>query len=266
MRKTGSEHWSQYVLTLSWRAAASPSAVRSRRTRRVHTMFGRRHGSDRWRSCSRCGRGSRRQHAPTAFASMTTTWAPEISATNGRYWARFARPEASTTLTHPGVAPSRPAGRPRPDTDQEVTGSSRMPLQRRVRVPLPPAPDSAPNWALLGCSTTAIPTGIPTSTDRRELPAQRHVATRTARQWAALEGLLPTPVRLSRPSLLEQTAVGSMGFGGGCGAGSPGRDLPRVYGSWAAAYGLFRRWQRTGTGSANAHSRREPTRAAEVSR
>jgi transposase len=28
--------------------------------------------------------------------------------------------------------------------------------------------------------------------------------------------------------------------------GSPWRDLPAVYGSWAAAYGLFRRWQRTG--------------------
>lgn len=28
--------------------------------------------------------------------------------------------------------------------------------------------------------------------------------------------------------------------------GAPWRDMPTIYGSWAAAYALFRRWQRAG--------------------
>jgi transposase len=31
--------------------------------------------------------------------------------------------------------------------------------------------------------------------------------------------------------------------------GAPWRDVPEGYGSWAAAYALFRRWQRDGTWS-----------------
>ncbi|GAA5198223.1 hypothetical protein GCM10023322_71110 [Rugosimonospora acidiphila] len=36
-----------------------------------------------------------------------------------------------------------------------------------------------------------------------------------------------------------------MGSGGG--SGLPWRDVPACYGSWAAVYALFRRWQRDGT-------------------
>jgi transposase len=68
----------------------------------------------------------------------------------------------------------------------------------------------------------------------------------TDAQWALLEELLPVPVRLGRPSLWSRRQLVD-GIRWRVRTGSPWRDMPEVYGSWAAAYGLFRRWQRNGT-------------------
>ena len=68
----------------------------------------------------------------------------------------------------------------------------------------------------------------------------------TDAQWAVLEGLLPKPVRSGRPSLWDRRQLID-GIRWRVRTGSPWRDLPSGYGSWAAAYGLFRRWQRNGT-------------------
>lgn len=67
----------------------------------------------------------------------------------------------------------------------------------------------------------------------------------TDEQWAALEPLLPAPLRPGRPSLWSRRQLID-GIRWRVRTGAPWRDIPAVYGSWAAAYGLFRRWQRAG--------------------
>lgn len=68
----------------------------------------------------------------------------------------------------------------------------------------------------------------------------------TDAQWAVLEGLLPKSVRSGRPPSWSRRQLVD-GIRWRVRTGSPWRDLPGVYGSWSAAYGLFRRWQRNGT-------------------
>ena len=65
-------------------------------------------------------------------------------------------------------------------------------------------------------------------------------------QWAALEPLLPAPRRPGRPPTWTKRQLID-GIRWRIRAGTPWRDIPDCYGSWAAAYGLFRRWQRDGT-------------------
>lgn len=67
----------------------------------------------------------------------------------------------------------------------------------------------------------------------------------TDAQWAVLEPLLPQPSRSGRPSLWSKRQLID-GIRWRVRAGVPWRDIPVVYGSWAAVYGLFRRWQRAG--------------------
>lgn len=67
----------------------------------------------------------------------------------------------------------------------------------------------------------------------------------TDAQWAALEPLLPQPSRSGRPSLWSKRQLID-GIRWRVRTGAPWRDMPTMYGSWAAAYGLFRRWQRAG--------------------
>jgi transposase len=64
-------------------------------------------------------------------------------------------------------------------------------------------------------------------------------------QWAALEPLLPKPKRSGRPSLFSKRQLID-GIRWRVRVGAPWRDVPVRYGSWSAASGLFRRWQRTG--------------------
>nr|WP_233611933.1 transposase [Amycolatopsis sp. WAC 01376] len=54
------------------------------------------------------------------------------------------------------------------------------------------------------------------------------------------------PSRPSRPSLWSKRQLID-GIRWRVRAGAPWRDIPAVYGSWSAAYALFRRWQRDGT-------------------
>jgi transposase len=65
-------------------------------------------------------------------------------------------------------------------------------------------------------------------------------------QWAALEPLLPEPRRPGRPPTWTKRQLID-GIRWRVRAGTPWRDIPDCYGSWAAAYALFRRWQRDGT-------------------
>jgi transposase len=65
-------------------------------------------------------------------------------------------------------------------------------------------------------------------------------------QWAALQPLLPTPRRPGRPPTWTKRQLID-GIRWRIRAGTPWRDVPECYGSWAAAYALFRRWQRDGT-------------------
>jgi transposase len=67
----------------------------------------------------------------------------------------------------------------------------------------------------------------------------------TDEQWAALEPLLPEPSRPGRPSLWSKRQLID-GIRWRVRTGAPWRDMPVGYGSWSAAYGLFRRWQRAG--------------------
>ena len=65
-------------------------------------------------------------------------------------------------------------------------------------------------------------------------------------QWAALEPLLPAPRRSGRPPTWTRRQLID-GIRWRVRVGAPWRDVPAEYGSWAAAYALFRRWQRDGT-------------------
>nr|WP_211304048.1 IS5 family transposase [Pseudosporangium ferrugineum] len=65
-------------------------------------------------------------------------------------------------------------------------------------------------------------------------------------EWAALEPLLPVPRRPGRPPIWTKRQLID-GIRWRIRAGTPWRDVPECYGSWAAVYALFRRWQRDGT-------------------
>ncbi|MBE8518744.1 IS5 family transposase [Amycolatopsis sp. H6(2020)] len=67
----------------------------------------------------------------------------------------------------------------------------------------------------------------------------------TDEQWAVLQPLLSVPSRPGRPSLWSKRQLID-GIRWRVRTGAPWRDMPAGYGSWAAAYGLFRRWQRAG--------------------
>ena len=65
-------------------------------------------------------------------------------------------------------------------------------------------------------------------------------------QWAALQPLLPAGRRPGRPpSWTKRQLIDGIRWR--IRTGAPWRDIPDCYGSWAAAYSLFRRWQRDGT-------------------
>jgi transposase len=74
--------------------------------------------------------------------------------------------------------------------------------------------------------------------------AGRHDLTDT--QWAVLEALLPKAKKTGRPSRWTKRQLID-GIRWRIRVGAPWRDVPDRYGSWAAVYGLFRRWQRDGT-------------------
>ncbi|WP_344428903.1 transposase [Amycolatopsis minnesotensis] len=67
----------------------------------------------------------------------------------------------------------------------------------------------------------------------------------TDEQWAALEPLSPVPSRPGRPPLWSKRQFID-GIRWRVRTGAPWRDMPVGYGSWAAVYGLSRRWQRAG--------------------
>jgi transposase len=67
----------------------------------------------------------------------------------------------------------------------------------------------------------------------------------TDAQWATLEPLLPLPSRPGRPSSWSKRQLID-GIRWRVRVGAPWRDIPAAYGSWSAAYGVFRRWQRAG--------------------
>ena len=65
-------------------------------------------------------------------------------------------------------------------------------------------------------------------------------------QWAAIEPLLPVGRRPGRsPTWTRRQLIDGIRWR--VRAGTPWRDVPDCYGSWAAAYAVFRRWQRDGT-------------------
>ncbi|MGS2620195.1 IS5 family transposase [Micromonospora sp. LZ34] len=68
----------------------------------------------------------------------------------------------------------------------------------------------------------------------------------TDAQWAALEPLLPAGRRPGRPPAWTKRQLID-GIRWRTRVGAPWRDVPECYGSWAAAYAVFRRWQRDGT-------------------
>nr|WP_245718633.1 IS5 family transposase [Micromonospora rhizosphaerae] len=68
----------------------------------------------------------------------------------------------------------------------------------------------------------------------------------TDAQWAAVEPLLPVGRRPGRPPTWTKRQLID-GIRWRTRVGAPWRDVPECYGSWAAAYALFRRWQRDGT-------------------
>jgi transposase len=68
-------------------------------------------------------------------------------------------------------------------------------------------------------------------------------------QWAVLESLLPVGMKPGRPSEWTKRQLID-GIRWRVRAGTPWRDIPPVYGSWQAVYGLFRRWQRAGVWAA----------------
>jgi transposase len=68
----------------------------------------------------------------------------------------------------------------------------------------------------------------------------------TDAQWAVLEPLLPKALRSGRPSVWSRRQLVDA-IRWRIRVGAPWRDVPAQYGSWQAAYALFRRWQRDGT-------------------
>lgn len=68
----------------------------------------------------------------------------------------------------------------------------------------------------------------------------------TDAQWAALEPVLPVGRRPGRPPKWTKRQLID-GIRWRIRVGAPWRDVPECYGSWAAAYAVFRRWQRDGT-------------------
>ncbi|WP_199729649.1 IS5 family transposase [Micromonospora sp. M71_S20] len=64
--------------------------------------------------------------------------------------------------------------------------------------------------------------------------------------WAALELLLPVGRRSGRPPTWTKRQLID-GIRWRIRVGAPWRDIPECYGSWSAAYAVFRRWQRDGT-------------------
>lgn len=67
----------------------------------------------------------------------------------------------------------------------------------------------------------------------------------TDAQWARLAPLLPRNKKAGRPPRWTKRQLID-GIRWRTRVGLPWRDLPPVYGSWLAVYGLFRRWQRAG--------------------
>jgi len=68
----------------------------------------------------------------------------------------------------------------------------------------------------------------------------------TDAQWAVLEPLLPKAKRSGRPSVWSRRQLMDA-IRWRIRVGAPRRDVPAEYGSWQAAYAMFRRWQRDGT-------------------
>ena len=68
----------------------------------------------------------------------------------------------------------------------------------------------------------------------------------TDAQWAVLAPLLPVGRRPGRPPTWTKRQLID-GIRWRVRVGAPWRDVPARYGSWAAAYAVFRRWQRDGT-------------------
>ena len=68
----------------------------------------------------------------------------------------------------------------------------------------------------------------------------------TNAQWAVLEALLPKAKRSGRPPVWSRRELIDA-IRWRIRVGAPWRDLPACYGSWQAAYAMFRRWQRDGT-------------------
>lgn len=67
----------------------------------------------------------------------------------------------------------------------------------------------------------------------------------TDAQWARLQPLLPCGKKAGRPPKWTKRQLID-GIRWRTRVGCPWRDVPPQYGSWAAIYGLFRRWQRAG--------------------
>jgi transposase len=67
----------------------------------------------------------------------------------------------------------------------------------------------------------------------------------TDAQWAVLEPLLSVGKRPGRPRRWSRRPLVD-GIRWRVRTGAPWRDVPPVYGSWQAVYGLFRRWRRAG--------------------
>src|SRR5262249_8394328 len=64
-------------------------------------------------------------------------------------------------------------------------------------------------------------------------------------QWAALSPLLPVGKKAGRPPVWTKRQLID-GIRWRVRTGAPWRDVPECYGSWQAAYALFRRWQMSG--------------------
>jgi transposase len=68
----------------------------------------------------------------------------------------------------------------------------------------------------------------------------------TDAQWAVLEPLLPAGRKPGRPPTWTKRQLID-GIRWRVRTGAPWRDVPERYGRWQTVYGLFRRWQRSGT-------------------